>query len=94
MSLCERPDELGLRGGVDGSRRSRDVETGSSWRSSPLKSPSIPFNAVSHPVSSPELGKGVTEDTAVMTLFRSTSLTLMLRRLFLEAVIVAVLEES
>lgn len=85
LSLWDRADVLGLRGEADGSTRSSDVEMGSSCSSSPLKSVMIPLSAECQPDSedSLERGSGVVEEVAAITRFRSTSLTLMLRRLFL-----------
>ena len=57
----------------------------SSCRNSPLKSLMIPLRVECQPESEDSLarGNGDVEEEAAMTRFRSTSLTLMLRRLFL-----------
>ena len=84
LSLRERLVD-GLRGGVEGSCKSSEVAMGSSCKSSPLKSVMMPLSVECQADSDDSLGRGrgVLEDAAAMTLFKSTSLTLILRRLFL-----------
>lgn len=86
LSLWERTDRR-FREGVDGSlRSSRAVEMGSSWSSSPLKSVMMLFQSElpeSRDSCDDMLGRGrfVLVELEDMTRLRSTSLTLILRRL-------------
>ena len=85
FSLCVRTESGRLRGGVEGSLRSRsDDEIGSSCISSPLKSVMMLFQSELSDSREDILvrGSGALDDAAAMTRLRSTSPTLMLRRLF------------
>ena len=96
VEVCNRPDEAALRGGMDGSCRSREVAMGSSCNSSPLKSVIIPLRVECHADSedSLERGNGVVEEAAAMARLRSTSLTLILRRLLRTGAELGPIDES